>query len=295
MEDDSNNWKFAGFSSPNFTSVPDEFFDVLSPRLNGGEVKVLLYIIRRTFGFKKERDSISLSQMIHGIVKKTGERLDYGTGMSKPSICRALDTLEEKGIILSTKQFDFKGGCVATIYQLNMKGVKPVPDTRGGASSEAGEGTPGKKMRQGGLSQNFTRGVSHNLTRPLVKKRDTQYTVNNIQEDKNVNVQRKRPRSRLHDLVDLDLPSEEAALIAADILAFLGDRQSEGFYRLIARKVPEAFIRRTLSEVRQSGAVSPARVFTSKVMAYVNNALGSAKSAAIADGQRMLKERFQGG
>lgn len=53
MDRDVEKWQFEGFSSPNFTSVPDEFFDVLAPRLSGSEVKVLLYIIRRTFGFKK--------------------------------------------------------------------------------------------------------------------------------------------------------------------------------------------------------------------------------------------------
>jgi hypothetical protein len=32
---------FAGFSSPNYTPVPDELFDDLLPVLSGAEVKVL--------------------------------------------------------------------------------------------------------------------------------------------------------------------------------------------------------------------------------------------------------------
>ena len=52
---------FQGFRSPRYTQVPDEVFDELMPRLSGAELKVLLYIIRRTFGFKKERDNISLT------------------------------------------------------------------------------------------------------------------------------------------------------------------------------------------------------------------------------------------
>lgn len=44
---------FFGFKSPNYTTVPDELFDILLPRLSGAELKVLLYIVRRTFGWKK--------------------------------------------------------------------------------------------------------------------------------------------------------------------------------------------------------------------------------------------------
>jgi hypothetical protein len=58
---------FRGYSKPNYTPVPDELFDEQLPDLSGAELKVLLYIIRRTFGFKKERDNISLNQLLHGI------------------------------------------------------------------------------------------------------------------------------------------------------------------------------------------------------------------------------------
>jgi len=56
---------FQGFRSPNYTQVPDELFDELMSTLSGAELKVLLYIIRRTFGFKKGSDTISLSQMLN--------------------------------------------------------------------------------------------------------------------------------------------------------------------------------------------------------------------------------------
>jgi hypothetical protein len=52
---------FKGYSSPNYTPVPDELFDEQLPDLSGAELKLLLYIIRRTFGFKKESDNISLN------------------------------------------------------------------------------------------------------------------------------------------------------------------------------------------------------------------------------------------
>jgi hypothetical protein len=44
--------------------------------LSGGELKVLLYICRRTFGFRKDSDSISLTQISKGITTKAGRVLD---------------------------------------------------------------------------------------------------------------------------------------------------------------------------------------------------------------------------
>lgn len=56
-------WQFSGFVFPTTTPVPDQLFDELLPRLSGAELKVLMYIIRRTFGFKKQSDDISLAQL----------------------------------------------------------------------------------------------------------------------------------------------------------------------------------------------------------------------------------------
>ena len=71
---------FKGYSKPNYTPVPDELFDEQLPDLSGAELKVLLYIIRRTFGFKKESDNISLNQMLHGITTKEDVVLDRCIG-----------------------------------------------------------------------------------------------------------------------------------------------------------------------------------------------------------------------
>lgn len=78
---------FHGFARPTYTPVPDELFDELLTRLNGAELKTLLYIARRTFGFKRDSDNISLSQMLKGITTKDGRRLDGGTGVSNPRCC----------------------------------------------------------------------------------------------------------------------------------------------------------------------------------------------------------------
>src|SRR3954467_12959511 len=97
--DTADQMTFRGFRSPNYTQVPDELFDELLSVLSGAELKVLLYIIRRTFGFKRDADAISLSQMMSGIVTHDGDRLDRGVGLSKPTLLQALRSLEANNII----------------------------------------------------------------------------------------------------------------------------------------------------------------------------------------------------
>jgi len=48
-------FRYKGFISPNGTIVPDDVFDVLAPELTEAELRVLLYVIRKTFGWKKMR------------------------------------------------------------------------------------------------------------------------------------------------------------------------------------------------------------------------------------------------
>ena len=118
---------FRGFQSPNYTQVPDELFDELLPLLKEAELKVLLYIVRRTFGFKKERDPISFTQFINGITTKDGRILDRGCGVKSPThLSNALKSLEEKGIIVSHKSGDLRRGKQATEYSLHFhNGVLP--------------------------------------------------------------------------------------------------------------------------------------------------------------------------
>ena len=113
-------YKFSGFLTPNYTQIPDQVFDELLPILSGNEIKILMYICRRTFGFKKGTDNISLAQMVSGITAKDGTKLDGGTGLSKASVARALKDLEDKDIIVRVRRSDPQRGDLPTTYQLNV-------------------------------------------------------------------------------------------------------------------------------------------------------------------------------
>lgn len=111
---------FGGFSSPNYTQVPDQLLDNLLPDLSEAELKVLLYIVRRTFGFKKESDTISLRQLSNGITTKDGRQLDRGTGLSKSGVTKALLSLRKRGILIRFKNSDSVRGSTPTTYRLRM-------------------------------------------------------------------------------------------------------------------------------------------------------------------------------
>jgi hypothetical protein len=96
--------RFRGLTSLNTTPVPDDFFDVLLARIdNLAELKVILYVIRRTFGFGKVVDRISYSQFERGIKTTRGStevQLDRGTGLSRPSIVSGLKKALAHGYLI---------------------------------------------------------------------------------------------------------------------------------------------------------------------------------------------------
>jgi len=117
----ANQFTYEGFASPNGTIVPDDVFDVLAPRLSEAELRVLLYIVRRTFGFGKNADAISLRQLTDGIVTRDGRILDYGTGMSRKGVIGGIKGLLSKGIITVQKAVAEDGEHEINIYSLRFR------------------------------------------------------------------------------------------------------------------------------------------------------------------------------
>src|SRR5438309_800203 len=115
-------YRFEGFEQANTTPVPDAFFDRLLPLLGEAELKTLLYIFRRTTGFKKTSDRISINQFLRGIRTKEGRVLDEGCGVkNRTNLSRALKSLEHKGIVVSEKGMDERGENETTLYRIRWK------------------------------------------------------------------------------------------------------------------------------------------------------------------------------
>ena len=88
-----------------FTAIANELLEALiAYRISGEQMKCLLFIIRKTYGYQKKEDAIALSQFS-----------EY-TKMNKPAVCRALKSLQNKNMIII--KFDNK---VAKTYQFNKQ------------------------------------------------------------------------------------------------------------------------------------------------------------------------------
>jgi len=180
-------FEYEGFSNPNGTIVPDDVFDVLMPRLADAELRILLYIIRRTFGFKKNSDDISLRQMVEGITTRDGRVLDSGTGLSKPTVARGLVGLREKRIIVATRNRSAERGNEATSYRLRFKSeIDSVADDAADPRENTGR-VP--------LSHQRDKGVSHERDKGLSHQRDIQETVKQQTDRSDSNI-RKSNRSK---------------------------------------------------------------------------------------------------
>lgn len=128
---------FDGYAIPNTTQIPDEFLDLHMAFLSGAEVKVMLYIFRRTLGFKRHADNISLNQLLTGIVKRDGTRLDYGTGLSKSTLLGAIKSLVEKQLIIIEQRQSSERGNEPTTYRLNYATPLGIKNDLGVSESRA--------------------------------------------------------------------------------------------------------------------------------------------------------------
>lgn len=134
MADDHAEYHFAGFALPTTTPVPDELFDELLSELTGAELKALLYIVRRTFGFKKSFDAISFNQFLRGITTRDGRQLDRGCGVrDRTTLSKSLAHLEAMGVVVSEKAQDERGENETTTYALrfHQSFSPPPPSTTG--------------------------------------------------------------------------------------------------------------------------------------------------------------------
>lgn len=88
-----------GFEKPNYTQVPNDLVDVWLAELSGAELKVLLYLVRRTVGFHRDRVRVGLRQICGGIPGK-----DHGTGLHIDTVVTVVSSLEARGLLVCERK-----------------------------------------------------------------------------------------------------------------------------------------------------------------------------------------------
>ena len=265
---------FDGFDHPKMTDVPDLLIDHFLPYLSGAEVKVILYICRKTFGWKKDSDNISLSQMLRGVKTAQGDYIDRGAGISKPSLLKALRGLVDKNLIIKQRRSSRDKGDEPSNYQLNLRGKESLA-----SGNRAVSGPPrGKRSLPGGGNERSPH--------PAVNKATSQYNESNNNSNVNVDTNKKiatnrfenpfsadyfdnlrRPNKSENQKTDNDSQVEH---LVNEILKVCEDRKSRPFYRQTVKRCPPDMIWRNLAivaEVKKANQIkkSPGALFTNLI------------------------------
>ena len=94
---------FNGFAPPtsNFSKLPHALIDALPIFSSESELKLVLYIIRHTWGFNEYEQPrrLTIDELMNGRKRTDGARMDAGTGLSKPSVISGLRMAETHGFI----------------------------------------------------------------------------------------------------------------------------------------------------------------------------------------------------
>jgi phage replication O-like protein O len=93
---------------PNTSAIPNILFDYWMFRLTPAEFKVLLCIARKTYGWHKDVDKISITQ------------IEKMTGLSRKGITQNLESLIEVGLILKIKSKSAEGDDAPNQYEINV-------------------------------------------------------------------------------------------------------------------------------------------------------------------------------
>lgn len=223
---------FQGFRRPTTTHVPDELFDELLPDLTGAEVKVLLYICRRTFGFKKDSDRISLNQIAVGIMTKDGRILDRGTGLSKRHVQRALKNLESKNAIIVERKMDEDGVNEINTYSLNfLEGVGTL-SPHGRDKMSPGVGTSSPQGRDTSVPRG--RDIKSPGVGTPVSTTTNSNTTNSEQQTENIVVVKKLKKRNFSEEIIRELTAKYAPAYIEEkieILEWKLNRQESGIRR----------------------------------------------------------------
>ena len=126
------------FEMPNYTQTPNILFDKYMPLLKGSELKIILFIIRKTLGFvlpdgsRKTQDRISISQ------------LRKGTGLQNAKIVEGIAALEVEYNLIETVKVPGK----TTFFKLVFANTCSENETVDQPSISESETLPFHKVKQ---------------------------------------------------------------------------------------------------------------------------------------------------
>jgi DNA-binding MarR family transcriptional regulator len=118
---------FPGFTGPeqNWSKLPHEFIDALPLVETIGEMKIILYVLRHTWGYHDEEKRITLDEFQNGRKRRDGSRIDNGTGLSKPTVIDGIERAIKHGF-LQVEIDERDKARVKKFYSLTASDVKKL-------------------------------------------------------------------------------------------------------------------------------------------------------------------------
>src|SRR6266496_3562102 len=227
---------FEGFSKPeaNFFRLPNEWTDITAQVTSLAEMKLVEYVLKHTWGYS-EFDmvkKITTDEFMHGRKKKSGERVDIGTGLSNKSVIEGLQKAVAHGL-LEEEIDDADKARIKKYYKLRMK--TPI------AEDEPQKKDPHADVKNLYIGvKNFNIGGKQSLHR---SEKDT--------KERYINVTK-------HNKKDTNETDYFAGLLAEK----LGDQKSLTYYKIACqRSDPHMLLQKAAEIMADGGARNPGAVF----------------------------------
>ena len=152
---------------PNAFQIPNSVIDELLAKLTCAELKCYLFVVRKTKGWNKESDSISVSQFMEV------------TGLSNRSVITACESLVEMGLLERSGGERKLNTYSVKAFEISQTGKKSSSDKTGENFSQTGEKSSSDKT-----GENFSQ-TGEKSSSDLVKKVHTQNNNKNTIQNNN--------------------------------------------------------------------------------------------------------------
>ena len=123
---------FNGFESvkENWSKLPHQLIEALPEIKTIGEMKVIIYTLRHTWGYQDDYKKITLDEFENGRKCKDGSRIDNGTGLTKPTIVDGIKRAVADGFLFEYVDTS-DSARVKKFYSLTEGGLKDLtPDVK---------------------------------------------------------------------------------------------------------------------------------------------------------------------
>ena len=227
---------FEGFSKPeaNFFRLPNEWTDITAQVTSLAEMKLVEYVLKHTWGYS-EFDmvkKITTDEFMYGRKKKSGERVDNGTGLSKPSVIAGLKSAVTHGL-LEEETDDSDKARIKKYYKLKMR--NPIE-----------EDEPENEEAQSDVKNLYIGVKKFDIEGKESLHRSEKDTL-----ERYINVKKQNKKD-----------TNETAYYAGRLAEKLGDQKSLTYYKIACQRInPHKLMQKAAEIIADGGARNPGAVF----------------------------------